>query len=67
MKRVRVEIPFHRLQTDTDQIHGDEIVVSDEELARIRAVNINMVSILGEATEQAVPEPKKPRARNKKQ
>jgi hypothetical protein len=67
MKRVRVEIPFHRLQTDTDHVHGDEIVVSDEELARIRAVNINMVSILGEVTEQAVPEEKKPTTRKKKQ
>ncbi len=68
MLLVRVEIPFHRLATDTDQHHGDEIVVSAEELARIRAVNINMVSVLGEATEQAVPAPKKkPQARNKKQ
>ena len=68
MLLVKVEIPFHRSATDTDQLHGDEIVVSEEELARIRSVNINMVSILGEVTEQAVPAPtKKPQARNKKQ
>lgn len=68
MLLVRVEIPFHRKATDTDQSHGDEIVVSEEELARIRAVNINMVSVLGEVTEQAVPEPKKkPTPRKKKQ
>lgn len=68
MLLVRVEIPFHRIATDTDHIHGDEIVVSEEELARIRAVNINMVSVLGEATEQAVPDvPKKPTTRKKKQ
>lgn len=68
MKLVKVEIPFHRLETDTDQAHGDILTVSEEELARIRAVNINMVSVLGEATDQAVPAPKKkPTARNKKQ
>ena len=68
MKLVKVEIPFHRSQTDTDQVHGDILTVSEEELARIQAVNINMVSILGEATEQAVPEPKKkPTTRKKKQ
>ena len=68
MLRVEVLIPFHRLETDTDQNHGDVIEVSSEELARIRAVNINMVSVLGEVTEQAVPEViKKPTTRKKKQ
>lgn len=66
--RVKVEIPFHRLQTDTGQEHGDILEVSEEELSRIRAVNINMVSLLGEVTEQAVPDtPKKPATRKKKQ
>lgn len=65
--RVKVEIPFHRLQTDTDQAHGDILEVSEEELARIKAVNINMVSVLGEVTDQAVPATKKPTTRKKKQ
>lgn len=68
MMRVKVEIPFHRLQTNTDQAPGDILEVSAEELLRIRAVNINMVSLLEEATEQAVPDtPKKPATRKKKQ
>lgn len=68
MLLVKVEIPFHRRATDTYHNHGDEIVVSEEELARIRSVNINMVSVLGEATDQAVPEvTKKPTTRKKKQ
>ena len=46
MLRVKVELPFHRNATDTDQVPGDVIDVSEEELARIRAVNINMVSVL---------------------
>jgi hypothetical protein len=54
MKRVLVYIPFHRKETDEDCKPGDEIVVSEEELARIRAVNVNMVAVLGEAEE--VPE-----------
>lgn len=48
MKRVEVLIPFHRKLTDTDQIVGDVITVSDEELNRIKTVNINMVSVIGE-------------------
>lgn len=51
MKRVQVYIPFHRKETDEDCKPGDEIVVSEEELARIRAVNVNMVAVLGEAEE----------------
>lgn len=48
MLRVEVLIPFHRLETDTDHVPGDVIEVSKEELARIRAVNVNMVAVLGE-------------------
>lgn len=51
MLKVKVELPFHRAETDKDCIPGDEIIVSEEELARIKAVNINMVSVLGEATQ----------------
>lgn len=55
MKRVRVLIPFHRSATNTDQIPNDIIEVSEEELARINAISVNMVEVLGEA--------KKPRAK----
>jgi hypothetical protein len=51
MLKVKVELPFHRAETDKDLKPGDEIIVSEEELARIRAVNINMVSVIGEATQ----------------
>lgn len=51
MKRVQVYIPFHRKETGEDCKPGDEIVVSEEELARIRAVSVNMVAVLGEAEE----------------
>lgn len=47
MLRVEVEIPFHRSETDTDCDRGDVIEVSEEELARIRTVNVNMVSVIG--------------------
>lgn len=46
--RVEVLIPFHRTETDTDCLVGDVIEVSEEELARIRAVNVNMVIVLEE-------------------
>lgn len=55
MKRVKVLIPFHRSATNTDQIPNDIIEVSEEELARINAISVNMVEVLGEA--------KKPRAK----
>ena len=48
MLRVEVLIPFHRLETDTDHVPGDKIEVSEEELARIRAVNVNMVAVISE-------------------
>lgn len=53
MKRIEVLIPFHMIATNTDHNPGDIIEVSDEQLAKIRAVNINMVSVLADATEPA--------------
>ena len=64
MKRVKVLIPFHLKATNTDHVPGDEITVSDEQLARIRAINVNMVLVLGEA-EEAEAKPK--RSRKKKE
>lgn len=64
MKRVRVLIPFHLAATKTDHVAGDEIVVSDEQLARIRAINVNMVEVLGEV--KKAPAESKPKAKAKK-
>ena len=43
MKRVKVLIPFHNKDTQVNQLIGDIIEVSDEKLASIRKVNVNMV------------------------
>lgn len=56
MKRVKVEIPFHMIATNTDHVPGDVIEVSEEQLARIRAVNVNMVSVLVDVEEEPVQE-----------
>lgn len=48
MKRCEVLIPFHMIATNTDHVPGDVIEVSDEQLAKIKAVNVNMVLVLGE-------------------
>ena len=54
---VKVLIPFHRSETDTDVNVGDIFEVSEVELARIRSVNVNMVI--------EVEKPKKKRAKKK--
>lgn len=48
MKRVEVLIPFHSRAANKDYIKGDVIEVTDEQLANIRAVNVNMVLVLGD-------------------
>ena len=55
MKRVRVLIPFHRSATNTDQILDDIIEVSEEELAIINAISVNMVEVLGDVEEVKKP------------
>ena len=58
MKRVEVLIPFHNKDTNVNQVAGDIIEVSEEKLAGIRAINVNMVLVLGdvEETGDEVPE-----------
>jgi hypothetical protein len=56
MKRVKVLIPFHSLATGKDHLPDDIIEVTDEQLAAIREVNVNMVLVLGEVK-------KKPKAK----
>lgn len=74
MKRCEVLIPFHMIATNTDHVPGDIIEVSEEQLAKIQAVNVNMVLVLGEP-EQEEPaqeeepertEPEKPKKRKSK-
>lgn len=48
MKKVEVLIPFHNADTKVNQVPGDVIEVSDEKLAKIKAINVNMVLVLGE-------------------
>lgn len=48
MKRVKVLIPFHSKALNKDLVTDDVIEISDEQLASIRAVNVNMVLVLGE-------------------
>lgn len=49
MKRVKVLIPFTDRITGKDHIADDIIEVSDERLAEIKAVNVNMVLETGDA------------------
>ena len=63
MKRVKVLIPFHSKATGKDQIPNDIIEVTDEQLASIREVNVNMVLVLGEAEDKPKPKAKKPKAK----
>jgi hypothetical protein len=52
MKRVEVLIPFHSKATNKDHVKGDIIEVSEEQLANIQAVNINMVLVLGDVVKK---------------
>lgn len=62
MKLVKVLIPFRLKETDEIHVVGDEIKLTDEQLARVKAININMVKVLGEAEEEE--KPKKARKKN---
>lgn len=46
MKRCEVLVPFHLKATETDHVPGDVIEVSEEQLANIRKLNVNMVLVL---------------------
>lgn len=59
MKRVKVLIPFHSKAKGKDLVPDDIIEVTDEQLAAIREVNVNMVLVLGEVE-------KKPKAKKQK-
>jgi hypothetical protein len=52
MLRVEVLIPFHSKATNKDCVAGDVIEVTDEQLAEIKKVNVNMVLVLGEVVKK---------------
>lgn len=51
MKRCEVLIPFHLIATDTIHVPGDVIEVSEEQLAKIQSIRMDMVDVLGEVEE----------------
>ena len=59
MKRVKVLVPF------TDAVIGDiynvndEIELSDERIAEIKAVNVNMIEVIGEVEGEPAKKPRK--------
>lgn len=65
MKRVKVLIPFTDKVTGEVYVGNAEIALSDERFAEVRAFNVNMIEVIGEAEEQEAPA-KKPRARKPK-
>lgn len=62
MKRAKVLIPFTDRVTGKDYIPDDIIEVSDERLTEIKAVNVNMVLVIGDVE----PKPKKKTASSPK-
>ncbi len=59
MMKVKVLIPFTDKVTGKDLAADDVIEVSEERLAEIKAVNVNMVLVLGEVEKK----PKKTKAK----
>lgn len=68
MKRVMVLIPFTDKLTNETREKNDVLVMTDERIAEVRAVSVNMLLVLGEAEdpEEVPAEPKKKSARKKK-
>ena len=66
MKKVEVLIPFHNKDTKKDQVVGDVIEVSEEKLAKIREINVNMVQVLGDVEEVKKPKTTKKTTRTTK-
>ena len=51
--KVRVLIPFHLSSANKDCVPGEVIEVTESQLAKIRAINVNMVEVVVEAEENA--------------
>ncbi len=79
--KVKVLIPFHLSAKNHDCVPGEEIDVTAEQLAKIRAINVNMVEVVEveepaedeepteevEAEEPAEETKKKPKKKAKKE
>lgn len=52
MKRVKVLLPFYSKATGNFQEPGDIIEVTDEQLAKIRNINVNLVLVTEEVEEK---------------
>ena len=63
MKKVRVNEPFIDKVTGEQYEANAEITMTEERIAEVRSVGVNIISVLGDAE---AAEPKKPRARKPK-
>ena len=52
MKRCMVHIPFIDKVTGKSYEAGKEIVLTDDRVAEVKAFNVNLISVLGEAEEK---------------
>ena len=60
--KVKVLIPFHLTSANKDCVPGEVIEVTPNQLAKIRAINVNMVEEV-EETAEAEEKPKKKTAK----
>ena len=63
MIRTKVLLPFYSKATGKYQEPNDVIEVTEEQLAAIKAVNVNMVLVLEEVEEKPKAKPKKTKAK----
>ena len=52
MNLCRVLIPFTLSDTKKDYVPNDEIELTDEQLSRVRAINVNMVEVVSKVEEK---------------
>lgn len=64
--KVKVLIPFHLSAKNHDCVPGETIDVTDEQLAKIRAINVNMVEVVKEVEKKKPAEKPagKPKSKN---
>lgn len=48
MIKAKVLIPFYFFDKEQRCVPGDEIEITEEQLTKIKAINVNMVLVLGE-------------------
>lgn len=60
MKRVKVLIPFYDKEAGVVRKVGEEVDLAEGTIESAKAINVNMLLVLGDSEEKA---PKKPRAK----